>query len=161
MRLPTARAGDSYRARQGFRPLRKPSLVACCGRAAGGADEVMRMTPKTITRFLAALLVMLLAASAARARDKGTLNPQPLPPLANPNDPHLAAKQLFGRKAKPAPLEARSIGFYSKGCLAGGTATGDIPISSASWNVSPTRRPRSAGTVSSSATCHRRAAAPC
>jgi len=102
----------------------------------------MRMTPKTITRFLVALLVMLLAASAARAQDKGTLNPQPLPPLANPNDPHLAAKQLFGRKAKPAPLEARSIGFYSKGCLAGATA---MPINGQTWQVMRLSRNRNWG----------------
>ena len=44
----------------------------------------------------------LLAAVAALAQDKGTLHPKPLPPLANPNDPHLAAKQLFGRKTKPS-----------------------------------------------------------
>ncbi len=30
------------------------------------------------------------------------------------------AKELFGAAATPAPLAARSIGFYSKGCLAGG-----------------------------------------
>lgn len=30
------------------------------------------------------------------------------------------AKELFGAATTPAPLAARSIGFYSKGCLAGG-----------------------------------------
>jgi len=32
------------------------------------------------------------------------------------------AKELFGAATAPAPLAPRSIGFYSKGCLAGGTA---------------------------------------
>ena len=32
------------------------------------------------------------------------------------------AKELFGAAARPAPLAARSIGFYSKGCLAGAEA---------------------------------------
>ncbi|WP_421725065.1 penicillin-insensitive murein endopeptidase [Bauldia sp.] len=32
------------------------------------------------------------------------------------------AKQLFGQMAAPADLRARSIGFYSRGCLAGGVA---------------------------------------
>ncbi|MFL5106044.1 MAG: penicillin-insensitive murein endopeptidase, partial [Xanthobacteraceae bacterium] len=66
--------------------------------------------------------VALAACGAAQAQDKGTLNPQPLPPLADPSDPALAAKELFGRKPTPAPLAARSIGFYSKGCLAGAVA---------------------------------------
>src|SRR5215211_1054352 len=31
------------------------------------------------------------------------------------------AKELFGKVTTPAPLAARSIGFYAKGCLAGAT----------------------------------------
>src|SRR5437867_908118 len=64
-------------------------------------------------------LAALLAPSSATAQDKGTLNPQPLPPLAKSDDPATPAKELFGRKTAPAPLQARTIGFYSKGCLAG------------------------------------------
>ena len=32
------------------------------------------------------------------------------------------AKVLFGKAAAPAPLAARSIGSYARGCLAGGVA---------------------------------------
>ena len=71
-------------------------------------------------------------AGAAVAQDKGTLNPQPLPPLAKPDDPATPAKQLFGRKTGPAPLQARTIGFYAKGCLAGGMA---LPINGKTWQV--------------------------
>jgi penicillin-insensitive murein DD-endopeptidase len=42
------------------------------------------------------------------------------------------AKMLFGGKALPADLPARSIGFYSKGCLAGGVA---IPVDGPHWQV--------------------------
>src|SRR5262249_47577365 len=66
----------------------------------------------------------------ATAQDKGTLNPQPLPPLAKPDDPATPAKELFGRKTAPASLQARTIGFYSKGCLAGAVA---LPINRATW----------------------------
>ena len=47
---------------------------------------------------------LALAAFAARprsAQDKGTLDPKPLPPLANPADPKLPAKQVFGRAMTP------------------------------------------------------------
>lgn len=74
----------------------------------------------------------LLAAATALAQDKGTLHPKPLPPLANPNDPHLAAKQLFGRKTKPSNQQPQAIGFYAKGCLAGGEA---LPINGPDWQV--------------------------
>ncbi len=42
--------------------------------------------------------VVVASATAALAQDKGSVDPQPLPPLANPNDPKLGAKLLFGRQ---------------------------------------------------------------
>jgi penicillin-insensitive murein endopeptidase len=83
-----------------------------------------------------------LAPSGAIAQDKGTLNPQPLPPLAKPDDPATAAKELFGRKTAPAPLQARTIGFYSKGCLAGAVA---LPINGPTWQVMRLSRNRNWG----------------
>ena len=84
------------------------------------------------TLFALFAFAALLAANAAIAQDRGTLNPQPLPPLAKPDDPATPAKELFGRKTAPAPLEARTIGFYSKGCLAGAKA---LPINGKTWQV--------------------------
>jgi len=52
--------------------------------------------------------------------------------LANPNDRHLGAKELFARKILPSSLAVRSIGFYSKGCLAGAQA---LPINGKTWQV--------------------------
>ena len=54
----------------------------------------------------AALVLALLAPFSAVAQDRGTLNPQPLPPLAKPDDPATPAKELFARKAAPASLQA-------------------------------------------------------
>jgi penicillin-insensitive murein DD-endopeptidase len=88
-------------------------------------------------------LLTLLAAGAAFAQDKGSVNPKPLPPLANPNDPKNPAKELFGRKPKPtADLQARSIGFYTRGCLAGGIA---LPINGKTWQVMRLSRNRNWG----------------
>src|ERR1700744_2971650 len=83
-----------------------------------------------------------VTAAVALAQDKGTLDPKPLPPLANPNDPKLAAKELFGRKLTPAALPERTIGFYAKGCLAGGEA---LPINGPTWQVMRLSRNRNWG----------------
>jgi len=88
---------------------------------------------------------MALAASlngAAHAQDLGSVNPKPLPPLANPSDPKNPARELFGRKPAPASLQARSIGFYTRGCLAGGVA---LPINGKTWQVMRLSRNRNWG----------------
>jgi penicillin-insensitive murein endopeptidase len=46
--------------------------------------------------------------------------------------PPTPAKVLFGAAKRPAPLAARSIGFYAKGCLAGARA---IPVDGPAWQV--------------------------
>ena len=97
---------------------------------------------KRIWRAAAVLLTAVLAPQVATAQDKGTLNPQPLPPLAKPDDPATPAKELFGRKTAPANLQTRTIGFYSKGCLAGAMA---LPINGATWQVMRLSRNRNWG----------------
>ncbi len=87
-------------------------------------------------------LIALVGPRSALAQDMGTLHPQPLPPLANPSDPHLPAKQLFGRVMAPADLQARSIGFYAHGCLAGAEA---LPINGPAWQVMRLSRNRNWG----------------
>ena len=72
-----------------------------------------------MTRRLILLLLMLSIASAtdALAQDKGSVDPKPLPPLANANDPKLGARELFGRKVLPAAMPTRVVGFYAKAAL--------------------------------------------
>src|SRR5215510_8571674 len=97
---------------------------------------------KRVWRAAAVLLTAVLAPQVASAQDKGTLNPQPLPPLAKPDDPAIPAKELFGRRTAPAHLQTRTIGFYSKGCLAGAVA---LPINGATWQVMRLSRNRNWG----------------
>jgi hypothetical protein len=62
-------------------------------------------------RVILALLVLPVAAITAGvtlAQDKGSVDPKPLPPLANPNDPKIGAKELFGRKLLPRCQRASS-----------------------------------------------------
>src|SRR5207244_11417786 len=89
------------------------------------------MTPR---QFLIPLLISLtISASAALAQDKGTVDAKPLPPLANPNDPKIGAKELFARKYLPAAADKpRVVGFYAHGCIAGAEG---LPINGDAWQV--------------------------
>jgi penicillin-insensitive murein endopeptidase len=97
-------------------------------------------------RALAALFLAaagwLAAAAVTLAQEKGTLNPRPLPPLAHPNDPSTPAKELFGRARDSAALEPDPIGFYSRGCLAGGA---QLPVNGPNWQVMRLSRNRNWG----------------
>jgi penicillin-insensitive murein DD-endopeptidase len=59
------------------------------------------------------------------------------PALAEP-----PAKELFGAQKLPAQLAPQSLGFYSKGCLAGGVA---IPVDGPHWQVMRLSRNRNWG----------------
>ncbi|MET0537989.1 MAG: penicillin-insensitive murein endopeptidase, partial [Xanthobacteraceae bacterium] len=86
--------------------------------------------------------VALLLSNTGFAQDLGTLNPAPLPPVSHPENPKILAKEVFGRGKTPAPIEARSIGFYAKGCLAGAAA---LPINGKTWQVMRLSRNRNWG----------------
>jgi penicillin-insensitive murein DD-endopeptidase len=99
------------------------------------------MTPRLI------LILLLLSAAIANAtdavaQDKGSVDPKPLPPLTNPNDPKLGARELFGRKVLPAAMPTRVIGFYAKGCIAGAEP---LPINGETWQVMRLSRNRNWG----------------
>jgi penicillin-insensitive murein endopeptidase len=98
------------------------------------------MRPRLVC--LVALLASAGIGGKAFAQEKGTLEPVRLPPLARPEDPSTPAKQLFGRQVVPAALAARTIGFYSRGCLAGGQA---LPVNGPAWEVMRLSRNRNWG----------------
>ena len=88
------------------------------------------------------VFALLLLTGAIAAQERGTMTPQSLPPLADPDSPALPAKQLFARAVTPADLQARSIGFYAHGCLAGAEA---LPINGPAWQVMRLSRNRNWG----------------
>jgi len=85
-----------------------------------------------VRKILISSILLAIVAGPICAQDRGSVDPKPLPPLANPNDRHLGARELFARKILPSSLAVRSIGFYSKGCLAGAQA---LPINGKTWQV--------------------------
>src|SRR5262249_36514390 len=107
-----------------------------------GGARISGVEGSVIRSIAVAAAVVLCATVSAHAPGKGTLNPPPRPPLVHPNDPATPAKELFGRKVTPAPLVARSIGTYNRGCLAGAVA---LPINGKTWQVMRLSRDRNWG----------------
>jgi penicillin-insensitive murein endopeptidase len=96
---------------------------------------------------LRAFLLLLISAAvvsatAAPAQDKGSVDPKPLPALANPNDPKIGARELFARKLLPAAMPTRVIGSYVRGCIAGAE---QMPINGDDWQVMRLSRNRNWG----------------
>jgi len=101
-------------------------------------------------RAAALLLTLLILAGSAVAQEKhlidrtrpGSLNPEPLPPLHNPDAPSMPAKELFARKATPFAGPSRAIGGDFDGCLAGAVA---LPSTGPNWQVMRPSRNRNWG----------------
>ena len=110
--------------------------------------SIKRVADARSARLLAFL--MLAAAGSAVAQEKhlidptppGSLNPEPLPQLQNPDAPSTPAKELFARKSTPFPGSPRSIGGYFDGCLAGAVP---LPITGPTWQVMRLSRNRNWG----------------
>src|SRR3954454_19516137 len=85
-------------------------------------------------RFLMPLLIIaaLTSTHPAQAQDKGSIDAKPLPPLAHPDEPTIAAKELFGRKVLATAGPTRVFGFYAKGCIAGAEP---LPLTGDTWQV--------------------------
>lgn len=97
-------------------------------------------------------LTLLMFCGAVAAEQVGpaktAAKPAAVKPAAKPGAKKPAAKkgpparELFGAAPGPAPLAARSIGGYAKGCLAGGIS---LPINGPDWQVMRLSRNRNWG----------------
>src|ERR1700722_9150689 len=75
-------------------PLRKSASKRPFFCSTGGPDAVHIESTRTPAWSLV-IILLLAAGGRAVAQDKGTLDLQALPPLANPDVPKTPAKQLF------------------------------------------------------------------
>src|ERR1700751_3893280 len=103
---------------------------------------------RTTAPLLAVLIIAAVGSAVAQERHlidptpPGSLNPEPLPPLQNPDAPSTAAKELFARRSTPFPGPSRSIGGYFDGCLPGAVP---LPITGPTWQVMRLSRNRNWG----------------
>ena len=102
-------------------------------------------------RFISSLIAMLLLHTApvlpsAAAQSEETEVAEAAPATAKPAKaapkPAVPAKQLFGAVKAPAPLAARAIGFYARGCLAGARP---LAIDGPAWQAMRLSRNRNWG----------------
>ena len=106
-------------------------------------------------RRLSLSLILLLFCGAVAAEQAApsktaatTVPPKPVAKPAPNTSKRTApkspiARDLFGAATAPAPLAARAIGSYAKGCLAGGVS---LPINGPDWQVMRLSRNRNWGT---------------
>lgn len=94
------------------------------------AEEARSAASKHAVRLGSVAAVALVLASPAKAQDI-TPPGYAVPPLKSITA-STPAKDLFGRVEKPSSGREESIGFYTKGCLAGGKA---LSLSGATWQV--------------------------
>jgi penicillin-insensitive murein endopeptidase len=109
-------------------------------------------------RLIVSLTVLLLFSGGAAAEQIGAPKvgtkpvaaktatkpaPKPVKKKAPPAPKTPPAKEMFAAVATPAPLQARAVGSYSKGCLSGGVA---LPLNGPDWQVMRTSRNRNWGT---------------
>lgn len=95
-------------------------------------------------RFIAAAVLTIALSSLAFAAPPMP-QPRPATPAAIKDTgpkPKDVAKNLFGHKREAAPMRARAIGFYSKGCLAGAVA---LPVDGENWQAMRLSRNRNWG----------------
>lgn len=83
----------------------------------------MRRLPNLLAILASPFILLLIAAAPGQADEQ-------------------IAKQLFGDKDKPAAMKARAIGFYSRGCLAGGVM---LPVNGPAWQAMRLSRNRNWG----------------
>jgi len=101
------------------------TLIMFCGGAAAEPAETAAMS------------------AATPAPEKPVKKPAAKPSAKKPPPkPSPIARELFGAATAPAPLAARSIGGYAKGCLAGGVS---LPINGPDWQVMRLSRNRNWG----------------
>jgi penicillin-insensitive murein endopeptidase len=100
-----------------------------------------------VRRVLAALVFAMVAVSFAchlpgTATSSVSAAIKKKRPLVRPKPAEVPAKQLFGAVTTPAPLAARAIGFYARGCLAGAKP---LPVDGPAWQAMRLSRNRNWG----------------
>lgn len=102
-------------------------------------SHLTRFARNSLKSVLAATLVTVISLAIASPASAETQSAEKPSAKALNTKP---AKELFGRQKKAAPLKPRAIGFYTKGCLAGGE---QLPATGSAWQAMRLSRNRNWG----------------
>ena len=105
---------------------------------------ILSLTLLVFCSGIAAAQMQIPQSGAKPVAAKATPKPAPKKPVKKkkPAPKQPPAREMFGSVDTPSPLEARAIGSYSKGCLAGGVV---LPINGPDWQVMRLTRNRNWG----------------
>ena len=133
------------RATMGRRGVQLPRGGGLC--ASRMPHDDTKATAASLSTWRVILPGVALAAIATRRRDprrtRARVNPKPLPPLANPDDPKTPAKELFGRR--PTAGAARGARRSASTPKAASPARVALPINGQTWQVMRLSRNRNWG----------------
>ena len=105
-----------------------------------------RAAARAALLLLAACLCFSEGSAAAKKQKKPPHKARPAPVLTTgttpPPPPSPPARDFFGQQKAPAPLAARAIGSYVRGCLAGGKM---LPVNGPAWQTMRLSRNRNWG----------------
>ncbi len=93
-------------------------------------------------RRLISMLALCIALGTASAAAQTATDKAALAAMSKAAVDKTPAKELFGHQRAPTNLTARAIGFYNRGCLAGGKA---VPVNGPAWQVMRLSRNRNWG----------------
>ncbi len=136
-------------------PYEEPVQTAAAPEAAPAARKSDAAAPKDTPAPAATVAALETPAPAAPvappppAVTTASFSPLPpavvqyaIPPAAYDKKHPIMARELFGKVSAPAPLAARAIGFYAKGCLSGARA---LPVNGPAWQAMRLSRNRNWG----------------
>src|SRR5512143_919277 len=106
-----------------------------------------RIVAPFVLSFIAVAGIFAATERTAIAQTPAAASPSPLPPQKPPmaeqaKEKSLPATQLFGGKQLPSLGKAMAIGYYPRGCLAGGV---ELPVNGPTWQVMRLSRNRNWG----------------
>ena len=122
-------------------------LVVAAGVPSAAAQSLPWQAKTTASPAPAPTQPLQMAAPPASTVPPASTTPTPTPPAVAaskpaPRKPLIPAKKLFGAAKSPAAMTTEAVGFYSKGCLAGGSA---MAINGPNWQVMRLSRNRNWG----------------
>lgn len=104
--------------------------------------SVCKVSVKALLLIAATLLISSAVMQASETKKAEAASKQAEKKAPNKKDPSIPAKRLFGFVLGPADMKAKSIGYFTRGCLAGGEP---LAVDGPAWQAMRLSRNRNWG----------------